>query len=172
MSSRTTRFPTKSVKQGPILTKRSTSLKSNNFDYIREKKEDPDYSVKKQKNDRNVISNIIHHLMKHALSNVSDEMLQKIIEKKNINMSIRDFKRVLNEKDKMCKTYITNKHLKLLWDDSAQPEFCKGMRIISRIFLQNFSFLTIFNGNKLNKESKAIHYKGRRELIQFLSKLK
>jgi hypothetical protein len=56
----------------------------------------------------------------------------------------------------------------LLWNDESLPEFCQLMRILSNLFLNNYSFLTILNGNKLNKISKSIHYKGRRELLESL----
>lgn len=82
-----------------------------------------------------------------------------------MKLSIEEYQMLLDQKSKIYKTYITNKHLKLLWNDESFPEFCQLMRILSSLFLNNYSFLTILNGNKLNKVSKSIHYKGRRELL-------
>jgi hypothetical protein len=73
--------------------------------------------------------------MRHCLTTFSDKSLSDLIKKKSIDLKVEEFLQVLEQKDKMCRTYITNKHLKQLWNDLSQPDFSKVMRIISRNFL-------------------------------------
>ena len=59
--------------------------------------------------------------MKHCLSYFEEEKLTQIFSKKSIKISPKQFMTILEKKDKYCKTYITNKHLKSLWDDGDNP---------------------------------------------------
>ena len=64
------------------------------------------------------------------------------------------------------------KNLKELWfsSDPGKQDFCTILRILSHIFLKKNGFLSIFFSNKFNQNSKLVHYKGLRILIDLLEK--
>lgn len=129
--------------------------------------------MKTQKKDRNVTSNIIHHLFKYlTVSSEMDEIIENLIQTRNLNITLREFKEIMRSDAENLKAYVTGKHIKELWfsPSVSRREYCKIMRILSRNFLKKHGFVSIYASNKFNNHSKHSHFAGIRSMLELLKK--
>ena len=72
--------------------------------------------MKIQTKDRNVLSNLIHHLVKFLINNnESERTFQKIIKHKNLQISYLEFLKELEGISSNLRSYVTINHIKDLW---------------------------------------------------------
>ena len=129
--------------------------------------QDEAYKEKNQIKDRNVMSNLIHHLLKYlSVSGEVENEFQKIVAARKMTISFDQFKTELDRIIKDLRTYVTINHIKdLLFNESDYSrEFTLVMRIIGRKFYAHNGFVSIFH-SKLSTSSKNIHMKGSRSII-------
>lgn len=123
-------------------------------------RKDPDFSMKEQKKNRNVMSNLCHHLFKFLQFNSQvDSLVRKIIDSHQLDYSLTEFYSELENKLKSLRTYVTGKHLRsLLFGNmqlitgqlSGSGEFYLIMRILSTHFFKTECFNSILLSNKLS----------------------
>ena len=140
---------------------------------------DPDFNMKKQKKNRNVLSNLVHHLIKYLSSRPETESyVSQIINYHAMIITIDEFYVLVENLNKILKSYVTEKNLMALWkgqliqslenDKKITAEFGKIMRILSRKFYKETCRSSIFYSNKLSLESKELHYQGLHDIYDLL----
>lgn len=82
--------------------------------------QDEAYKEKNQIKDRNVMSNLIHHLLKYlSVSGEVENEFQKIVAARKMTISFDQFKTELDRIIKDLRTYVTINHIKdLLFNES------------------------------------------------------
>ena len=72
-----------------------------------------EYNIKNQKKDRNVTSNLIHHLIKYLLvSKGPQELIESILQNLQLSITYEAFYEHLENEGRKLKTYVTTKHIK------------------------------------------------------------
>ena len=105
-------------------------------------------------------------------------MVADAIDINSLRIHVDQFYQLLEELNKILKSYVTEKNLICLWRGElisslqTYPElatdFGKLMRILSRKFYKETCRASIFYSNKLSIESKELHYQGLHEIYELL----
>lgn len=142
---------------------------------------DPTFMPKKQKKNRNVISNLIHHLLKYLNDVEAQSLIGRIIEIHHLQIRIPEFLGLLSIFNKKMKSYVTEENFKnLLLGKSSElmgqcedkmKEFTKILRVVCNQFFRKDCVQSIIYSVKLTFESKELHYEGLRDMRKLLALL-
>lgn len=108
----------------------------------------------------------------------TSQLVADAIDINSLRIHVDQFYQLLEELNKILKSYVTEKNLICLWRGElisslqTYPElatdFGKLMRILSRKFYKETCRASIFYSNKLSIESKELHYQGLHEIYELL----
>lgn len=91
---------------------------------------DPCFNPKKQKKNRNVLSNLVHHLLKYlSVKEMVSEKLARIIRFHQMSITIEEFYLILEHFEDKLNSYVTEKNFKTILMGSLEQADCKMEKI-------------------------------------------
>lgn len=132
------------------------------------------YLEVKQKEGRNINSNIFRAMVKYFLSEpCKEDLLQKVIQSHHLQITPEEFQKIVKQQTRAMKTHVKNSEILKFCRGTYAPnaiEFNQVARIMIRIYLRKVHFLSCYNSKKMQKETRPLHLKFAASLLSSIEK--